>query len=182
MRQIALFAALLVGFTFAAYSQPRPVERTAHPSEKKAASNAVFSARYEGGLFGFSSKREGTIRFDDMNERMLFFSEDNRELFGIPYSSVIVIYPQSKSVTSTTGNVVRNVPLPGAGLGGLIKEKRRYMVINVDDVDADVKGVVNFKLKSKEELDSLIDTLGSKAGLQQRGDSYYRPKKERQGP
>jgi hypothetical protein len=182
MRRITLFAALLLGLTVAAYSQPRPIDRSAAPNEKKAAKSAVFEARYEGGLFGFSSKREGTIRFDDMNERMVFFSEDNRELFGIPYSSVIVVYPQSKSVTSTTGNVVRNVPLPGAALGGFIKEKRRYMILNVDDADADVKGVVNFKLKSKEDLDSLIDTLGSKAGLQQRGDSYYRPKKERQGP
>ena len=181
MKQITLFAALLLGLTFAAYSQPRPIERSAQPGESKTAKTAAFEATYEGGLFGFSSKRDGTIRFDDTNERMVFFSEDNRELFGIPYASVILVYPQSKSVTSTAGNVVRNVPLPGAGLGGFIKEKRRYMIMNVDDVEADVKGIINFKLKSKEQLDSVIDALGSKAGLKQRGDAYYRPKNERPG-
>ena len=181
MKQLAIFTVLLLGLTAAAYSQPRPVERSAKQTEKKAAAQASYEATYEGGLFGFSSKRDGSLKFDDVNSRLVFYGDDNRELFGIPYESVIVVYPQSKSVTSTAGNVVRNVPLPGAALGGFIKEKRRYMILNIDDIDADVKGVINFKLKTKEALDSLIDNLGSKAGLQQRGDAYYRPKKERQG-
>lgn len=181
MKQIIFFTVLLLGLSAAAYSQPRPVERSTAQTEKKAVMQANYEATYEGGLFGFSSKRNGSLRFDDVNNRLVFFGEDNRELFGIPYESVLVVYPQSKTVTSTAGNVVRNVPLPGAGLAGFIKEKRRYMILNIDDIDADVKGVINFKLKSKESLDSLIDTLGSKAGLQQRGDAYYRPKRERQG-
>jgi len=180
MKQIVVFAALLLGVTFTAYSQPRPVERPAQPV-KKAPVLPSYVAKYEGGLFGFSSKRDGTLNFDDANQRLVFYGEDGRELFSIPFASVLVIYPQSKSVTSTTGQVVQHVPLPGAGLAGFIKEKRQYMILHIDDPDADVKGVVNFKLKNKEELDSIIDNLGSKAGLQQRGDSYYRPKKEGQG-
>ena len=54
-----------------------------------------------------AKKEDGTLKFDDENERLVFFGKDQKEKFQIPYKSVLVIYPQSKSVTSTTGNVVR---------------------------------------------------------------------------
>lgn len=135
-----------------------------------------FEAKYEGGLFGFADKESGTLKFDDQNERLVFFGKDQKELFGIPYESLLVVSPQSNSVTSTTGNVVSHIPLPGAGLASLIKEKRRYLVLQFNDPDADVRGVVNFKLENKELLDSVVDTLGKKAEMTQRGDSYYRPR------
>jgi hypothetical protein len=81
-------------------------------------------------------------------------------------------------VTSTTGTVVSHIPLPGAGLGSYIKEKRQYLVVQFKDPDADVEGLVNFKVDNKELLDSVIQTLGQKAQMQQRGDAYYRPRKE----
>jgi len=91
---------------------------------------------------------------------------------------VLVIYPQSKSVTSTTGQIVKNVPLPGAMLGGLIKEKRSYMILHFEDPDIEAaRGIVNFKLETKELLDSVIHSLAGKADLAQRGDAFYKPKK-----
>ncbi len=99
-------------------------------------------------------------------------------MFSIPYKSMLVVYPQSRSVRSTTGTVVSAIPLPGAGLAGLIREKRRYLVINYDDPDVDAKGVVNFKLGNKELLNAVINTLGKKAELTQRGGAYYRPKEK----
>ena len=55
-----------------------------------------------------------------------------------------------------------------------IKEKRRYLIIQYSDADADVRGVTSFKLENKELLDSVIKTLGEKAELRKRGDSYIR--------
>ena len=111
-----------------------------------------------------------------MNERLVFYGEDGKEKFSIPFSAMLVVYPQSKSVTSTTGNVVSHIPLPGAGLAGFIKEKRRYLIMQIEDPDADVKGVVNFKLESKDLLDSMLAAIAQKARLEQRGDAYYRPR------
>ncbi len=89
-----------------------------------------------------------------------------------------MIYTQSKSVTSTTGNVVRHIPLPGAGLAGLLKEKRRYLVLHFDDPDVEAaKGILNFKLENKVLLDSVLQSLAGKAKLTKRGDAYYRPRK-----
>lgn len=158
-------------------AQVRPVEKETAPVEtRKSDAPPSFSAKYEGGMFGFNDKEQGTVKFDDANQRIVFYGKDQKEKFSIPYNAMLVIYPQSKSVTSNTGNVVRNIPLPGAVLGGFIKEKRRYLVLHFDDIDVDAKGVVNFKLDSKELLDSVIQALGEKAELKQRGDAYYRPR------
>lgn len=158
------------------YAQPRIVVNKAEKTSPALAA-ASFEAKYEGGMFGFSRKEAGTIKFDDANLRLVFFGKENKELFSIPYKAMIVIYPQSQSVQSTTGKVVQNVPLPGAGLAGIfIKEKRRYLVINFDDPALDAKGTVNFKFDDAKLLDSAIQTLGGKAEMQQRGEAYYRPK------
>jgi hypothetical protein len=157
-------------------AQPRPVEKTlAKPAATGPAPTTV-TAKYEGGMFGFSKKMAGTLKFDDLNSRIVFYGEDQKELFGLPYESFLVVYPQSKAVTSTTGNVISHIPLPGAGLAGFIKEKRRYLIVQFSDPDVDVKGVVNFKLEDKETLDAVIQAMAEKAGLQQRGDAFYKPK------
>lgn len=172
---IALFIAASAGS-----AQPRPVEATTKPVAATPANPAPasFEAKYEGGMFGFNQKEVGTLKFDDENDRLVFFGKDQKEKFHIPYKSVLVIYPQSKSVTTTAGNVVRHIPLPGAGLAGLIREKRRYLVMHFDDPDVETaRGVLNFKLEDKALLDSVLQTLADKARLTQRGDAYYRPKK-----
>jgi hypothetical protein len=154
------------------------MESTPNSSSPAKTAPPSFPAKYEGGMFGFNEKEVGTLKFDDDNQRLVFFGKDQKEKFHIPYKSVLVIYPQSKSVTSTGGNVVRHIPLPGAGLAGLIKEKRRYLVLHFDDPDVEAaRGLANFRLDNKELLDSVIQSLAGKAKLTQRGDAYYRPKK-----
>lgn len=160
----------------AAYAQPRQIDMSSAQKTVKAAP-ASFKAKYEGGMFGFSKNEEGALKFDDANSRLVFFGEDDKEMFSIPYASMLIVSPQSKSVQSTTGTVVRAIPVPGAGiLGGFIKEKRRYLLISFDDPDVDAKGLVNFRLENIEMLDSVIAALGQKASLKQRGDAYYRPR------
>jgi hypothetical protein len=167
---IALF--VLVG---AALGQMRPPEKETTVKDVKPAPSVV-KAEYQGGFFGYSDKGDGTLRFDDANERLVFFCDQGKERFAIPYASILMIYPDEKSVTSTAGNVVKHIPLPGAGLAGLIKEKRRYLILNYDDPDVDAKGTTSFKLESKEMLESMIFSIGAKAKLKQRGDAYIRPK------
>jgi hypothetical protein len=161
-------------------AQPRPVDVPIKSGSTTTANAAPpsFQAKYEGGMFGYSEKEVGMLKFDDENQRLVFFGKDQKEKFHIPYKAVLVIYPQSKSVTSTTGRVVQNIPLPGSMLGGLIKEKRRYLVLHFSDPDVEAaRGLVNFKLDNKVLLDSVIQSLAGKANLTQRGEAYYRPKK-----
>ncbi len=165
----------LVGFlSVNIFGQMSPAEPTTARPVNVARATPSFEAKYEGGMFGYSNKESGTLRFDDVNKRVVFYGKDQKEKFSIAYNAFLVIYPQSKSVTSTTGNVVRHIPLPGAGLAGLLKEKRRYLIIQYEDPDVDVRAIVNFKLSNKKILESVIQTLGQKADLTKRGDAFYR--------
>src|SRR5687767_10177108 len=135
MAKLFILLGLLFVSVFSAFAQPRPAEKpTTSPAPKKIAPETV-TAKYEGGFFGMTSKEEGTLKFDQTNNRLVFLGKDGKEKFGIPYHSVLMIYPQSKSVRSTGGTVASHIPLPGAGLFGLIREKRRYMVLHFDDPD-----------------------------------------------
>ncbi len=173
-------------FTFscllgAASAQPRIVEKKPEEAAPKPVTLAQVSykARYEGGMFGFSEKETGTMKFDGTNQRLVFFGKDGKEKFGIPYDAIQVIYPQSKSVQSTGGKVMQQLPLPGAGIAGIfMKNKTRYMIVNFEDQDVEAKGAVNFKFDNSQLLQSAIETLGSKAEMQQRGDAFYRLKKK----
>jgi hypothetical protein len=161
----------ILGLASFAAAQPRGVDTTpASQNVKPAPANVA--AKYEGGVFGFERKEEGTLKFDDENERLVFLGQDGKEKFGIPYEALVIISPSEKSVTSTAGSVIQHVPLPGAGLAGLIKEKKRYLMVHFDDADLDAKGTTSFKLESKVLLESVLHTLGQKAKMRQRGEAY----------
>ncbi|MGI8467946.1 MAG: hypothetical protein ACR2N3_05785 [Pyrinomonadaceae bacterium] len=136
-----------------------------------------FKAQYEGGMFGFTRKEEGTLRFDDANFRLVFFDKTGKERFAIPYKTISLIYPNETSSQSTSGRVMERVPVPGAGIAGIfMKENKKFMVVDFDDEEVNAKGVINFKLENQKTVDKVIQTLGEKAEMQPRGDSYYRPK------
>jgi hypothetical protein len=179
MKNLFFFSAIfLLVFVSLAAAQPRIVDKKPEKIEPVTLSQVSFKAKYEGGMFGFSEKETGTIKFDGNNLRLVFFGKNNKELFSIPYDAIQVIYPESKSVQSTGGKVMERIPVPGAGIAGIfMKDKNRYMIINFDDKDINAKGVISFKFDSREALSSAIQTLGDKAEMQQRGDSFYRPKK-----
>lgn len=176
MKKLVFFFSILFLCFVGIKAQPRIVEKKIEKPTPAAMAPVSFKAKYEGGMFGFSKKEEGTLKFDDANFRLVFFDKNNKERFGIPYKALIVVYPNTESVQSTTGKVVQNVPLMGAGIAGaFIKEKKRYMVLNFDDPDMNVKGTTSFKLESKDLLESVVQTLGTKAEMQPRGEAYFRP-------
>ena len=176
MKKFGLLIIAILCLTFLVSAQPRIVEKKVEKSSPASIAPQSFKVKYEGGMFGFSQKEEGTLKFDDANLRVVFFDKNNKEKFGIPYDALIVIYPNTESVQSTTGKIVQYVPYVGLA-GQFMKKKMRYMVVNFDDADMDVKGTTSFKLESSELLGSIIETLGTKAEMTSRGDAYYRPKK-----
>jgi hypothetical protein len=152
-------------------------ETAASPAKPSSPAPKSFAAKYEGGLFGFSEKQKGTMHFDDANKRLVFRNKENKEVFALPYKSLLVIYPSSRSVTPTAARVAGAAPILGAGLANLIKKKNRYLVVQFADPDSEANGTANFKLDNKEVLQSVIFALGEKADMKQRGDAFYRPKK-----
>ncbi len=186
-----LIILLVLGLFFSTtslFAQIRPAESNedtkkeekvkVKPKKTKPAPTS-YKVKYQGGLFGFSKKQNGTIKFDDINERLVFFGKDGKEKFSIPYKAMQVIYPSQKKVQAGSGRAVGAVPVPGSGiLGSLIKKRKNYMIIRFDDPDVDAEGTVNFLLDTEELLASAINSLGQKAKMRQRGDAYIRKQNE----
>ena len=201
MKKFLLFANLFIlVFSVSLFAQIRPVEDekdepVKEEKEKKNESKAEakkseeekpesqkyfdmkFAVKYQGGLIGYSKKEHGTIGFEQINERIIFYGKDNKEKFSIPYKSIITIYPSQKKVRAGTGRVVGATPLPGASiLGSLIKKKKNYMVVQFDDPDVNAKGTINFLLDTEELLKKAITASGENAELKKRGDAYIKKK------
>lgn len=168
----------LCAFAVTAFAQVRPVEQPkSENTVAKKTAPVSFEAKYQGGLFGYSRKEQGTLKFDDDGERLVFFGEDNKEKFHIPYKTILVIYPSEKKVQSGTGTGIGAIPVPGAGIAGsLMKKRKHYLAIQFNDTDVDAQGTASFLMDTRELLDSVIQTLGEKAKLTQRGDAFYRPR------
>jgi hypothetical protein len=177
MKKVLFFLALsLFACASIASAQPRPVEtKPTTATTPVQPAPASFTAKYEGGMYGYSRREEGILKFDDDNSRLVFYGKDQKEKFGIPYKSMLIVTPQSQRVQSTTGKVVSVIPYGGL-IGGFIKERRRYLVIHFDDPDVEAKGLTNFRIDDQALLDSVIAALGYKAELKQRGDGFIRPK------
>jgi hypothetical protein len=165
---------IAVCFSLNVFAQPHPVSESVKTAVKAPPAPEIVDVQYAGGMYGFSKKIDGTLKFDDINDRLVFRGKDQKEVFGIPYESLLVIFPNTQSVTSTTGKVIKTAGVPV--VGDLLKDKHRYLVIQFDDPNIDAKGTCNFQLETKEMLNSVVQTLADKAKLKQRGDAWYRPK------
>ena len=179
MKNLILLATIILCFSAVAFGQPRPAERDTTTTIAKANQTILASveARYEGGIFGYSEREKGTIKFDDENERFVFFSKENgKELFSIPYKAILVVSSSSKKVQSGAGRAVGSAPVLGSGIvGSMMKKKKNYLVIQYRDPDVEVQGTTSFLIDTDELLEKVIYSLGEKAKMKPRGDAYYRP-------
>src|SRR5215210_7304658 len=91
-RMVGAFALLTtVGLTLAHAQRPRNVSEpepaaTARPASMTAPQTV--NANYEGGVFGYDKKINGTLTFDDANSRLLFRNKQQQEVLFIPYNAV----------------------------------------------------------------------------------------------
>lgn len=155
--------------------RPRPVEKDTAVDASKAAPAAApqtMNAKYEGGIFGYNKTMEGTLSFDDTNQRLLF-RKDNKDLFFIPYNAVTSAFADTQKRRPTAATVAQNVPYFGWPLG-LIKTKVRYLTIQYADPDTRVSGVTSFRLDNKDLVDSVVFALANKAGMVPRGEIYVK--------
>ena len=137
----------------------------------------TFKAKYEGGVFGYNRKIEGTMSFDDAENRLMFRDKHGQTLFVVPYSTVSAAFADTQS-RRPTGAVVAASTVPyGLGLPALLfRKKHRYLTLQYRDADTERVGTTSFKLGNTALLQSVLNTLGAKAGLAKRGEIFVRPK------
>ncbi len=130
-------------------------------------------AKYEGGMFGYNKKTDGTLAFDDANNRLVFRDKVQKEVLSIPYTSIAGAYADNQSRRPAAATVLSNVPFYGIP-AAFIKKKVRYLTVQYNDLDTKVNGVTSFRLDNKAILNSTLDTLAAKTGLTKRGEIYVR--------
>ena len=176
----AILVATLIAATIAAQ---RPRATTQDPNATDVSTNmpppapapASVNAKYEGGVFGYTKKMNGTLNFDDENKRLVFRDKQGKEILFVPYDAINGAFNDIKKVQPSAATVAENLPLPGAGLAGkLIKTTVRYLSLQYSDEDSRVSGIAAFKLDNQEIMDSVLFTLANKAGLTPRGQIYVR--------
>src|SRR6267142_4001331 len=133
-------------------------------------------AKYEGGVFGYNKKMDGTLSFDDTNQRLVFRNEKQKEILFVPYSALTGAYGDTHSVQPAAATVAGSLPSIYAYPARFIKTKVRYLTLQYRDPDSNVAGVTSFRLENKDILDSVLNTLAGKAGLSRRGEVFVRKK------
>jgi hypothetical protein len=131
------------------------------------------TAKYEGGVFGYNKKMEGTLTFDDSNQRLVFRNDKQKEILFVPYNAVTSAYGDTHAVQPAAASVASHIPYVGLP-ASLIKTKVRYLALQYSDPDSKVSGVTSFRLENKDTLDSVLNTLAGKAGLNKRGDVFVK--------
>jgi hypothetical protein len=137
----------------------------------------VVPAKYMGGFAGYRKKQEGMLTFDDRNRRLVFRDKNEKEILSISYDAVMVAFADHET-RRLMGEGTRQATMGTVGIlaapGLLFKKKFEYLTIQFEDQDTYLKGTTQFKLASKEMIDSVAYALAQKAGLSQQGEIYTR--------
>jgi hypothetical protein len=133
-------------------------------------------AKYEGGVFGYNKKLDGTLNFDETNQRLVFKDSKQKEILFIPYSALTGAYGDTHSVRPAAATVAGHIPSIYALPANFIKTKVRYLTLQYNDPDSKVAGVTSFRLENKDMLDSVLNTVAAKAGLSRRGEVFVKKK------
>ena len=174
-------ALLLLGALFTgAYAQrPRSMDPQPDPAAKTAAvkpAPKTVKAKYEGGVFGYKKTMEGTLTFDDMNNRLLFKDKTPPKEISIPYEAITQAFADTQKRQPGAATVASAVPLIYSLPARFIKTKVRYLTLQYVDPDSKVSGVTSFKLENKEVLESVLVALAEKSNMALRGDVYVKKK------
>jgi TonB family protein len=175
-------SALLVLATLISVAAQRPRTSAADASVKTPVSQpspspapTSFKAKYEGGVFGYRKAMEGTLSFDDANNRLVFHNEHQKEVFAIPYAAITQEFADTQSRRPKAASVLGSVPLiyvPNPI--GFIKTKVRYVTLQFYDQLSHVNGLTSFRVENKDLCESVVATLAAKAGLIPQGEIYVR--------
>jgi hypothetical protein len=133
-------------------------------------------AKYEGGVFGHTKKMDGTLNFDETNQRLVFKDSKQKEIFSFPYNVLTGAYADTHSVRPAAATVAGHLPSIYALPANFIKTKVRYLTLQYNDPDSKVAGVTSFRLENKDILDSVLNTVADKAGLTKRGEVFVKKK------
>src|SRR5260370_8946333 len=115
--ELVTIAGLIMVLAYAAPGQrPRSSNQDNDGSAKKTAPTpspapSTVKAKYEGGVFGYNHKMDGTLNFADTNQRLGFRNEKQKEILFFPYNAITGSSGNTHSVRPAAPRALSNVPL-----------------------------------------------------------------------
>lgn len=175
-----IFSLLLIGALLTGAFAQRPRTTEPEPAKVNAPAPApkTVKAKYEGGVFGYTKTMDGTLTFDDVNERLVFKDKQPPKEIHIPYESITSAFADTQKRRPSAATVASHIPSIYALPAQFIKKKVRYLTLQYNDPDSKVAGITSFKLENKELLESVLTTLANKAGMTLRGDVYIKKRED----
>ena len=175
MRTVLTLLLSVLMLTGAVAQRPRTMEPD-QPTKAPAPPAAPKSvkAKYEGGIFGYTKAMEGTLTFDDENERLVFRDKKLPKEIHLPYDSITKAFADTQKRQPAAATVASSVPTIFTLPAKFIKTKVRYLTLQYNDPDSNVQGITSFKLENKDILASVLAALAHKANMTQRGDVYVK--------
>lgn len=175
LKLVAMIIALSFLGGIVSAQRPRTQETTETSTTTPAppAAPPTVNAKYEGGVFGYTKKMNGTLNFDDSSQRLVFRDKQGKEILFVPYKALTGAYGDTHSVQPAAATIASHIPYVGLP-ASLIKTKVRYLTLQYSDPDSQVAGTTSFKLDNKDILDSVLFTLADKAGLTRRGEVFIK--------
>jgi hypothetical protein len=172
---------LLIGVLLTGAFAQRP--RTSEPEPAKTGSGPApapktVKAKYEGGVFGYNKTMEGTLTFDDDNNRLLFKDKKPPKEISIPYDAITSAFADTQKRQPRAATIAGHIPTIYSLPAHFIRKKVRYLTLQYSDPDSRVNGITSFKLENKEVLAQVLATLAQKSGMQQRGDIYVKKRED----
>ena len=177
MRTISTLILLGLLLTGAFAQRPRAMDPEPAQAQTPAPAPKSVKAKYEGGVFGYTKTMEGTLTFDDENNRLVFKDKKPPKEIHIPYEAVTSAFADTQKRRPAAATVASHIPLYGIP-AGFIKTKVRYLTLQYFDPDSRVNGVTSFKLENKEILERVLKSLADKTGMTKRGDIYVKKRPE----
>lgn len=165
---------LLAIVSFVAAQKPNTASNDSKP--KPAPAPQSLKAKYEGGVFGYNKKQEGTLNFDDLNHRLVFRDKKGKEVLFIPYTAISQEFADTVANRPKSATILGSIPSPiGINPIGFIKTKNDYVTIQFFDEESHIGGVTSFRVESKAMCNSVVNTIAEKAGLVARGEIFVKP-------
>lgn len=176
MKSLLLSLLMIAAVSIVSAQHPRSVGQAPENKPKPAPAPTTVKAKYEGGVFGYNKTMEGTLTFDDANQRLIFKDKKPPKEIHIPYDAITSAFADTQKRRPAAATVVSHIPTIFALPAHFIKTKVRYLTLQYEDPDSRVSGITSFKLQNKEVLASVVATLADKAGMSKRGDIYVKKK------
>ena len=171
-----IFSLLLIGALLGGAFAQRP--RTMEPEQAKTPAPKpapkTVKAKYEGGIFGYTKTMEGTLTFDDDNNRLYFKDKKPPKEISIPYEAITSAFADTQKRQPRAATIASHIPSIYSLPAHFIKKKVRYLTLQYSDPDSRVNGITSFKLENKEVLESVLAALAQKTGMTLRGDVYVK--------